>query len=281
MSARGDNLKIVFAGWVDALRRNDLEAIGRHLHPDVIWQGVRPDLVCGDRDAVLDNVRQNQGWLPDVASIELHADGDQVLFSVRSPDLVDIAGTPLDEQIHQVFTVADGLIVRMDEYRSREEADAAMRARREALVTATAPLTAAPPAPVEDLTPFVHVADVTRSIAFYALLGFAVEDTHAPAGRPDWAFLSHGAAKLMVARAGEPIAPEAQAVLFYLYTPDLEGLQQHLRAHGHRAGPIRDGAPGPREEMRVQDPDGYVLMIARRLTNGHPLRLGGCDAPPS
>jgi len=24
-----------------------------------------------------------------------------------------------------------------------------------------------------------------------------------------------------------------------------------------------DGSPGPREEMRVTDPDGYVLMIAQ------------------
>jgi len=30
-----------------------------------------------------------------------------------------------------------------------------------------------PPAPVEDLIPFVKVADVGRSVAFYELLGFA------------------------------------------------------------------------------------------------------------
>lgn len=264
MTLRDDNLKLVFSGWVDALRRSDFDFIERHLHPDAVWQGVRPDLVCRDRDAVLENLRQNQGWLPDVTSIELHAEGDQVLFSVHSPDLVEVAGSPLDEQIHQVFTIAGALIVGMDEYRTREEAVEAMQSRRDALASTTAELPVSPRAPVDGLIPFVHVADVSRSIAFYALLGFAVDDTHQPEDRLVWAALSHKAAKLMVALADQPVDAGDQAVLFYLYTQDLPGLQQHLRAHGQRAGAIRDGSPGPAAEMRVQDPDGYVLMIAQR-----------------
>ncbi len=127
MSVRNDNLKLVFAGWVDALRRNDLDTIERHLHPDAVWHGLRPDLVCTDRAAIVDNVRGNEGRLPDVESIELVAEGDQVLFGVRSPDLVEVAGEQLDEQVYELFTIADGLIVRIDEYRRREEAVEAMR----------------------------------------------------------------------------------------------------------------------------------------------------------
>jgi ketosteroid isomerase-like protein len=260
MSERNDNLRIVFGGWVDALRRNDLETMERHLHPEAAWHGLRPDLRCADRPEILDNVRRNQGWLPDVAGIELAAEGDQVLFGVRSPDLVDVAGEPLDEQVFQVFTLADGLIVRIDEYRARDAAAEAMAERRAAI--ADPPRT--PPAPVDGLIPFVHVADVERSVAFYALLGFAVDDTHRHGEELDWAALSHADARLMLARAGEPVRARDQAVLFYLYTTDLPGLQRHLRAHGHRAGAIRDGSPGPAAEMRVSDPDGYVLMIAQR-----------------
>jgi ketosteroid isomerase-like protein len=106
MSVRNDNLRIVFAGWVDALRRNDLDAIKRHLHPDAVWQGLRPDLVCANRAAIVDNVRGNEGRLPDVTSIELVAEGDQVLFGVHSPDLVEVAGEQLDEQVYEVFTIA-------------------------------------------------------------------------------------------------------------------------------------------------------------------------------
>lgn len=264
MSADKDNLQIVFAGWVDALRRNDLDAIQQHVHPDAVWQGLRPDLICGDRAAIIDNVRGNQGWLPSVARIELQAEGDQVLFSVHSPDLVDVAGEQLDEQIHQLFTIADGQITRMDEYRAREEAVAAMQARQQALAAPAEEPARNPPAPVDLLIPFVHVRDVERSITFYEHLGFTLGDTYRSDERLDWASLENADARIMLAHAEEPIRPADQAVLFYLYTSDLQGLQRHLRAHGHRAGPIRDGSPGPSAEMRVSDPDGYVLMIAQK-----------------
>jgi hypothetical protein len=84
VSRRNDNLELVLIGWIDARRRRDLKTIERHLHPDVVWQGLRPDLVCADRDAVLNNVRSSDGWLPDVSGIELHADGDQVMLGIHS-----------------------------------------------------------------------------------------------------------------------------------------------------------------------------------------------------
>jgi hypothetical protein len=64
----------------------------------------------------------------------------------------------------------------------------------------------------------------------------------------------------MVARAD---SPGGQGVLLYLYTHDLPALQTHLRAHAQPAGAIRDGTPGPRQEMRLRDPDGYLLMVAQ------------------
>jgi hypothetical protein len=66
----------------------------------------------------------------------------------------------------------------------------------------------------------------------------------------------------MLAHADEPVHPGQQGTLFYLYAHDLRALQQHLRANGVKVGGIRDGSPGPRQEMRLCDPDGYVLMIA-------------------
>ena len=40
-------------------------------------------------------------------------------------------------------------------------------------------------------------------------------------------------------------------------------LRDRLSAAGIDAGEIVDGRPGPAVEMRVEDPDGYVLMIAQ------------------
>ena len=130
MTATSSNLEVVFVGWIDARRRNDVDTIERYLHPDVVWQGLRDGLVCPDRAHVLENVRRAHGRLPDVQGIELSADGDKVLFSVRSPDFTELFGVQLDGELHTVFTIDHGLIVRMEEFRSRAAATEAMRAGR-------------------------------------------------------------------------------------------------------------------------------------------------------
>ena len=117
-------------------------------------------------------------------------------------------------------------------------------------------------ADITDLVPFVHVADIERSIAFYERLGFEVRSTYEARGRAVWAALENATARLMLAQSTAPIAPDAQAVLFYLYTRDLAALRDRLVAAGVPAGAIKSGAPGPEREMRVDDPDGYCLMIA-------------------
>jgi hypothetical protein len=118
------------------------------------------------------------------------------------------------------------------------------------------------PAHVDDLIPFVHVSDPPRSIAFYELLGFEVGDTYEVDGELRWAGLQHAHARIMLERASAPIDPRQQAVLFYLYADDLDGLREHLIVQGLAVGPIRDGRPGPEREIRISDPDGYCLMIA-------------------
>ena len=60
-----------------------------------------------------------------------------------------------------------------------------------------------------------------------------------------------------------PSDPDRQRVQFYLYSHDLASLRDQLVSAGIQAGPIEDGSPGPVEQLRVTDPDGYVLMIAQ------------------
>jgi catechol 2,3-dioxygenase-like lactoylglutathione lyase family enzyme len=116
---------------------------------------------------------------------------------------------------------------------------------------------------VEKLIPFVHVADIARSIAFYEALGFGICKTYPLCGDPVWANLESGSAQLMLAEADVPTDPSQQAILFYLYSTDLGALRARLLAAGISPGEIVDGSPGPREEMRVADPDGYCLMVAQ------------------
>ena len=124
-------------------------------------------------------------------------------------------------------------------------------------------MTAPPQHRADRLVPFVHVEDVARSIAFYQQLGFVPASVYRYRERPVWAALRSGAAELMVTVDGDPVDPAGQGVLFYLYAPDLAALRDQLLAHGVDAGEIVDGSPGPRQELKVTDPDGYVLMVAQ------------------
>jgi hypothetical protein len=67
----------------------------------------------------------------------------------------------------------------------------------------------------------------------------------------------------MVTTDGDPIDPAGQGVLFYLYSENLPALREQLLGEGIEVGEIVDGTPGPRQEMRLIDPDGYVLMVAQ------------------
>jgi predicted enzyme related to lactoylglutathione lyase len=115
---------------------------------------------------------------------------------------------------------------------------------------------------VSDLVPFAHVTDVNRSVAFYERLGFEMLHEARADGRRIWAFLERGDARLMVAEADGAFDPEAQGIIFYLYTRDLDALRARLVDDGVDAGEITTGGPGPDRQLEVTDPDGYVLMLA-------------------
>ena len=113
------------------------------------------------------------------------------------------------------------------------------------------------------LVPFAHVASVSRSLDFYGRLGFEVHNTFVPPGEnePAWAWLKSGQAQLMLAKADEPVVPSQQAVLFYLYCEDVAATRTSLEAAGVPCGPISHPFYSPGGEFRVEDLDGYVLLI--------------------
>jgi hypothetical protein len=116
---------------------------------------------------------------------------------------------------------------------------------------------------VNRLVPFVRVVDVEASVDFYRHLGFSLQEEAKYRDRLSWGLLRSGDAEIMFEGTHGPSDPDHQRVLFYLYSPDLAALRHQLVAAGIDPGQIEDGSPGPREEMRVTDPDGYVLVIAQ------------------
>lgn len=136
-------------------------------------------------------------------------------------------------------------------------------------------------AAVNRLVPFVHVADVGASLAFYRHLGFTPRSTlHEPEGRPFWALAKSHAAEIILAQASRPIDADQQAILLYMYTPDVAALRRRLLAHAVRDAGQYSGAAAPDDapisaftiahprhmpagEMRVIDPDGYVILVGQ------------------
>ena len=117
---------------------------------------------------------------------------------------------------------------------------------------------------VRSFVPMAYVASVTRSSAFYQLLGFVEMNTHTPDGgqEPVWTWLRSGDAQLMLAQASERIDPEKQAVLFYAYCDDVAAFRTMLIEKGIEAGPIERPFYAPRGEFRISDPDGHVVMVS-------------------
>jgi hypothetical protein len=139
---------------------------------------------------------------------------------------------------------------------------------------------------VDRCVAMVHVEDVDASAKFYELLGFEVASRYIrDDGVTNFVGLKSHSAELFLARSSGPIIPSQQAVLFYMYARDVTSMRVHLIGQGLEDGGtppgLRNGShPGPMPErnaayaicypfymphgeLRVQDLDGYTLLIGQ------------------
>lgn len=260
--------ELLEAAW-KAMKVGDLSVVAETLDPDAAWRAVHDGpWNCEGREEILEVFSRNLDTGLRGTIEELIPEGDRALVAFR-PELLRDDDRRLDEGIaYVVVTFRDHLIIEMKGCADRSSALSFMRG-----VGSGSPITPGPWRAVDDadlsaprvsrLVPFVHVDDVARSVDFYRHLGFAVASAHEFKGRPVWVAVSSEGAELMLTLDGDPIEPASQGVLFYLYSHDLVALRKRLLAAGIETSEIEDGTPGPSEEMRVIDPDGYVLMIAQ------------------
>jgi DNA-binding MarR family transcriptional regulator len=119
---------------------------------------------------------------------------------------------------------------------------------------------------VINLAPETQVADVSRSLEFYARLGFVEDGRFEHEGRLVWASM-HGravrAARIMFALADAPIDPNAQGVGFYCWSDNIASLVERLTAAGLKPSSITHPDHMPQGEFQIGDPDGYVLRIGQ------------------
>lgn len=129
-------------------------------------------------------------------------------------------------------------------------------------------------APVSSIVAMIRVADIIKSAEFYRNLGFEVGNAVPREGPPfEWAWLYQpkaanwktGANLMLVSEeeAVETAKVKAKVILFYLYVRDLKALREELLAKDINAGEISYPWYLPEGEFRLQDPDGYLLMVAQ------------------
>lgn len=117
--------------------------------------------------------------------------------------------------------------------------------------------------PLRAVVAMAHVKSVSTSIEFYKKLGFNIGNTFTPKDTDEitWAWLESDQAQFMITKADEPVIASQQAVLFYVYCDDVLAKRIELDQIGLSPGAVRYPFYSPRGEFRVEDPDGYVLMI--------------------
>lgn len=119
-------------------------------------------------------------------------------------------------------------------------------------------------AKVTGLIPLAPAADLQRSVDFYRLLGMEMRGSLRNAsGELQWVHLSCQQADLMFSLSAKSVVARQQAVSFYLYSPDLIALREHLIANGVKVSAITYPEYMPKGEICVDDSDGYCLLIGQ------------------
>jgi hypothetical protein len=116
------NLETVIFGYLGALREGNREAVRAVLDPNVTWQGLHEAWVCHGPDEVIETLQEGLELRRDVSALEFVRAGTRLVMGVRGPPLDEVGGEPLGGQIFNVFTLSKGRIVRIEDYRLREEA---------------------------------------------------------------------------------------------------------------------------------------------------------------
>ncbi len=254
-----------------AMTRGDFAVLEDSLAEDAKWRSVEEGPTnCEGASTIIEVMSRNLAGRLRGRIEETAQTGPRVLVAFRPERPSDAGSRPLDDGLaYMVVTISDSKITELKGCADR--AAAFTYAQTGEAPDAPAASGVQPPDAVVErpeqrvnrLVPFVKVTDVERSVGFYHHLGFTVENVFKYRDRMSWAALQSDGAEVMFEGTSDPIDHERQGVLFYLYSSDLAALRGQLLAAGIDAGEIEDGSPGPREEMRVMDPDGYVLMIAQ------------------
>ena len=116
-----DNIEFI-VGWLDALRRDDREALLATLDPGIVWQGLKEEWVCTGPDEVISVFTIQRDAARELDALELIGAEGHAILHARGAGLLEIE---LDDGIYNVFAIKEGSITRIDDYAERRRALAA------------------------------------------------------------------------------------------------------------------------------------------------------------
>lgn len=118
--------------------------------------------------------------------------------------------------------------------------------------------------PVNELTPLLIVADLSRSLAFYRdRLGFQIAQEWSSEGQLAWCRLERNGVSLMLQQACDedgPAAGRGRGVMFYFSCADASAEYERLQASGANVAPPQVAFYGM-NQLVLTDPDGYELCF--------------------
>jgi ketosteroid isomerase-like protein len=114
---------------VHARRRRDIDAVAATLDPDVIHEGVLPEMLCRNRGEVLAMIgRRLEAMRSGIDRLEIiDAGSDQAVLGVAGPLFREVESPSLDGEVYVLMTVRGGRITRMRDFRTRADALSAAR----------------------------------------------------------------------------------------------------------------------------------------------------------
>lgn len=124
------NIEVVL-GFLDSIRRRDGEAAAEFLDPEIVWQGVIPDLVCRSRGEVLGNFLGPRDEQIEIDRLELIGALRGAVFAFHRPEVWEVAGVEIRGVMYHAVEIDDGRITRIADYADRAEALAAVGVQAE------------------------------------------------------------------------------------------------------------------------------------------------------
>jgi predicted enzyme related to lactoylglutathione lyase len=285
MTRTAQNVDLILFGWVDALRRRDPERIADRLAPDIVWQGLRRDLVCPNRAAVLDNISTGGPVRERVTGIEVAAvDEHRVLLGVQLPGVTEFFGETLEGEMFDVFTINEGVIVRPDEFKTRD--DALAFARNPPPSSPTSDGQDANEAPVsrgsrvERVVPILNVSDIHATFEWFEKLGWdkGFEWKADPSDTaPGFGAVETSSCEIFLCRDGQgrrgkgankstfgPDGDETsdKGVWMSIWVDDVDTIHQRCVSEGLDITHPPTDEPWGVREFHVRHPDGHVFRIS-------------------